>query len=195
MGMPDTQSEQRYTYGDYLKWPDDERWELIEGRPYAMTPGPTDDHQEISVFLTTILAQYFKGKPCRVFHAPFDVRLPEKDEKDEQIETVVQPDLLVLCEPKKADKRGVRGAPDLAVEILSESTAARDLSDKLLLYEKHGVRCYIIVDPWAKTLTVRYLEPIGKFGPPELYSGYSKIQVRIFAGLIIDLADVFPVRE
>lgn len=195
MGLPDLQSEHRYTYGDYLKWPEDERWELIEGRPYAMTPGPTDDHQRISRRLTRILDAYLTGKSCEYFYAPFDVRLPEKGESDELIETVLQPDLMVVCDSTKVDRRGIRGAPDVVIEILSESTAVRDLSDKLWLYEKHGVKCYVIVDPWAKTLTVRYIEPSGKFGPPELYSGNSQVQVRIFEGLKIDLADIFPVIE
>ena len=191
MGMPEFQTERRYTYGDYLNWPEGERWELVEGRAYALTPSPTEKHQDASAELTAILREYFKGKPCRAFAAPFDVRLPEASEKDESIETVVQPDLLVVCDPAKLDGKGVRGAPDLTIEILSESTAARDLGEKLQLYEKHGVRCYIIADPWGKTLTVRYLEAENKYGQPEFFAGKSRMPVRIFEGLTIELERVF----
>lgn len=191
MGLPETQTDQRFTYGDYVKWPDDERWELIEGRAYAMTPSPTVRHQQVLAAFAGLLWQFFEGKPCRAFAAPLDVRLPEANEKDESIETVVQPDLLVVCDPAKLDDKGVRGAPDLVIEILSESTAARDLGEKLRLYEKHGVRCYIIADPWGKTLTVRYLETEHQFGSPELFAGKTAMPVRIFEGLTLDLERVF----
>jgi Uma2 family endonuclease len=133
----------------------------------------------------------FEGKPCRPYAAPFDVRLPEKNEQDELIETIVQPDLLVVCDRTKVDRRGVRGAPDLVIEILSESTLKRDQDIKLRLYEKHGVRCYIIADPYGKTLTVRYLEAEGKFGRPEIFAGNDRMPVRIFEGLVLDLPRIF----
>lgn len=191
MATANQQSEQRFTYADYLKWPEDERWELIEGRPYAMTPAPLADHQLISVALTGIFYNYFYGKTCKLYHAPFDVRLPEHNEKDEDIETVVQPDLVVVCDLGKLDKTGLRGAPDLVIEILSESTAARDLGEKLHLYEKHGVRCYIIADPWSRTLTVRYIGENGKYARPQIFAGDDRMPIEIFDGLEIDLARVF----
>ncbi|MEN6625987.1 MAG: Uma2 family endonuclease [Candidatus Sumerlaeia bacterium] len=191
MGLPEKQTDQRFTYGDYVTWPADERWELIDGRAFAMTPSPGVAHQGASAELTAILREFFKGTPCQAFAAPLDVRLPEANEKDESVETVVQPDLLVVCDPKKLDEKGVRGAPDLVIEILSESTAARDLGEKLRLYEKHAVRCYIIADPWGKTLTVRYFEAENKFGLPELFAGKTAMPVRIFEGLTLDLERVF----
>ena len=97
---------------------------------------------------------------------PVDIRLPKGDQADEAVDTVVQPDLFVICDPSRIDEKGVRGAPDLAIEILSISTADRDLGEKLILYEKHGVRCYLIVDPWSLTCTLRQLESEGKYGHP-----------------------------
>ncbi len=190
MGGPKIQNES-FTYGDYLKWPDDERWELIDGQAYAMTPAPLVEHQRVLKRLIVILEIFFQGKPCELFHAPLDVRLPHLDESDEAVDTVVQPDLLVLCDPAKVDEKGVRGAPDLTLEILSESTAKRDMGIKLELYERHGVRCYIIVDPWGKTVTCRYLEPAGRFGRPELFLATDQLPIRIFEGLIVDLAQIF----
>lgn len=191
MGMPEKQADQFFTYEDYLKWPDEERWEIIEGRAYAMTPAPTVRHQEMLVQLILQLAPFFAEKSCRLLAAPLDVRLPGGDEKGEIVDTVVQPDLLVVCDPAKIDEKGVKGAPDLIIEILSESTAHRDLDEKLRLYEKHGVRCYIIADPWGKTLTVRYLEPAGNYGHPEFFAGNDPMPVRIFDCLVFDLARVF----
>ncbi len=190
MGMPDS-NQQLFTYKDYLTWPDDERWELIEGQPYAMTPAPTDQHQRISIRLARFLDIFFEGKTCEAFHAPFDVRLPVGDEADESIFTVVQPDLLVVCDGAKVDRQGVRGAPDLVIEILSESTSKRDMDLKLKLYEKHGAHCYIIVDPWGQTCTMRLLEPPSKYGDPVLFNARQAMPIPIFPGLIIDLARVF----
>jgi len=191
MGMPDTQGDQYFTYADYLKWPDEERWEIIEGRAYAMTPAPTLRHQQMLMALIAQFLKYFAGKPCQLFVAPLDVRLPNLNEKNEIVDTVVQPDLLVVCDPAKLDEKGVVGAPDLVIEILSESTSRRDLDIKLRLYEKHGVRCYIIADPWGKTLTARYLEPGGKYAIPEFFAGAAQMPIGIFEGLVLDLGRVF----
>lgn len=191
MGMAESQPQATYTYGDYVKWPENERWELIEGRAYAMTPAPTVTHQSILILLIRLLGPFFDNKPCRLLASPLDVRLPKLDEADEAVETVVQPDVLVVCDPAKVDEKGVRGAPDLVIEILSESTMHHDQVGKLRLYERHGVRCYIIADPWNKTLTVRYLEEPGRFGRPEHFASDDKMPVKIFEGLEIELARVF----
>lgn len=190
MGMPDTQNDQYFTYDDYLKWPDEERWEIIEGRTYSLAPAPLLRHQQVSSALHLILGQFFQGKPCQALYAPVDVRLPNLNDP-KVVDTVVQPDLLVVCDPAKLDEKGVIGAPDLVIEILSESTSRRDLDIKLRLYEKHGVRCYIIVDPWGKTLTSRTLEPGGQYALPELFAGAAQMPVRIFEGLVLDLGRVF----
>ena len=192
MGMPETRDERYFTYDDYLKWPNEERWEIIEGQAYAMTPAPTVKHQQVSGTLYLMLRQFLEGKPCQVLYSPLDVRLPNLDGKNEIVDTVVQPDLLVVCDPAKLDEKGVKGAPDLAIEILSESTVRRDLDLKLRLYEKHGVRCYIIVDPWGKTLTMRTLvEPDGPYADPEFFAGAAKMPIRIFEGCFVDLERVF----
>lgn len=194
MGMPEERTDY-YTYGDYLKWPEGERWELIDGRAYAMTPSPTVLHQDIFIQLIQMIGPYFEGKPCKFMAAPLDVRLPHSDEATEAVDTVVQPDLMVVCDPAKVEKGGVRGAPDLVVEILSESTMHRDMDAKLRLYERHGVRCYIIVDPWGKVVTVRTLESEGKYGEPEFFTGKLTMTVRIFEGLTVDLRKVWGAVE
>lgn len=179
-----------FTYGDYLAWPEDERWELIDGRAYAMTPAPTTRHQRLVVILAHLLETFFENRQCKVYAAP-DVRLPKGNEADEAIDTVVQPDLLVVCDAAKVDEKGIRGAPDLVIEILSQSTSDRDLGTKLFLYQKHGVRCYLIVDPWGKTITIRYLDPDGLYAHPEIYVGKDRMPIRIFDGLDLDLSRVF----
>ena len=191
MGMPDTQGDQYFTYEDYLKWPEEERWEIIEGRPYALAPAPHWKHQDIARLLNRQLDRYFEGKPCKLFFSPIDVRLPNLEAQEQADDTVVQPDLLVVCDPAKLDDHGVVGAPDLVIEILSESTSWRDQDVKLRLYEKHGVRCYIIADPWGKTLTMRILEAEGKYGLPELFAGKAQMPVPIFEGLVVDVGRVF----
>jgi hypothetical protein len=108
---PEAATKETYTYGHYLTWLDDERWELIDGVPYDMTPAPSRLHQKISTELIKQIAVYLTGKTCEVYAAPFDVRLPKGDEEDEKIMTVVQPDLVVVCDPKKLDERGCKGAP------------------------------------------------------------------------------------
>ncbi|MDR1368600.1 MAG: Uma2 family endonuclease, partial [Dysgonamonadaceae bacterium] len=134
----------RYTYADYLSWTDDKRRELYDGIIHDLFSAPNRFHAEISFNLSFII-QWFvkkrKGKgKCKVYHAPFDVRLPKNGETaDDKIYTVVQPDICVICDPAKLDKRGCIGAPDLIVEVQSPSTAKHDLNDKFRLYEEAGV--------------------------------------------------------
>ncbi len=179
------------TYGDYCGWKEDERWEIIDGVPYNMT-GPSRQHAEISRELGFQFVSFFRGRPCQVYSAPFDVRLPRGNEADNEIDTVVQPDLLVVCDEKKLDDRGCRGAPDLIIEILSPSTAARDCIQKRSLYERHGVREFWTVDPANRIVTVYLLDAGRKFGKPEIYGDTDKINVSIVEGLEIKLDEVFP---
>ncbi len=105
-----------YSYADYLTWPDEERWELIDGVPYGMSPAPKRKHQDILLALTRVICDITDKKPCRTYIAPFDVRFPEKsDETDEKVYTVVQSDLSVFCSKDRLDERGAVGAPDLVV--------------------------------------------------------------------------------
>ena len=125
MGDPAIAPNERYTYSHYLTWPDEERWEIIEGCAWAMSPAPQNRHQEIAWRLSILLGSYLKGKPCKAFAAPFDVLLPHGDEADDEVDTVVQPDIAVFCDRSKLTVAGARGAPDLAVEILSPSTSKK----------------------------------------------------------------------
>ncbi|MBS0599394.1 MAG: Uma2 family endonuclease [Proteobacteria bacterium] len=166
MGAPKHAAE-RYTYGEYLRWPDDVRYELIDGQAWMMSPAPSVEHQDIAGDLYFQLRQALEGAPCRVLIAPVDVRLPRGAEADDDIDTVVQPDVLLVCDPAKIDRRGVRGAPDWVAEVLSPSTAAHDQIAKRRIYERAGVREYWLVHPTDRTLTVHTLAD-GRYGMPEM---------------------------
>ena len=188
---PAAATKETFTYGDYLNWSDEERWELIDGTPYNMTPAPSRSHQGISRELLKQFAVYLTGKTCKVYAAPSDVRLPKGNEKDEEIETVVQPDLVVVCEQQKLDEQGCKGAPDLIVEILSPHTAKKDLTIKFSLYERVGVKKYWIVDPGNKIVQVYTSGEDGRLGRPEIYTSDDQIKVGILLDLVIDLTMVF----
>jgi Uma2 family endonuclease len=183
--------EGHFMYGHYLKWPEDERWELIDGVAYNMTPAPSRIHQEILVALLNKFYNFLEDKDCRVYVAPFDVRLPEADEKEEEIRSVVQPDLVVVCNLKKLDDRGCLGPPDLIVEITSPSTASKDLKEKFNLYERMAVKEYWIISPTDQTVLVFTLDSQGKYGRPGVFSTEDLIQVGILEGLSIKLKDLF----
>lgn len=191
MSQAAEKNEKRYTYGDYRGWPEGERWELIEGIPYNMTPGPSIEHQRISGELFRQISNFLFDKDCEVFAAPFDVRLPERDEADDEIITVVQPDIAVICEPGKLDVRGCRGAPDFIIEILSPATAAKDQIQKVALYEKHGVKEYWLGHPSDRLITVRLVGADEKYGIPKIYEAKGLLPVNTLPGLEIDLDTVF----
>ena len=181
--------ETRFTYADYCAWPDDERWELIDGAAYAMS-SPTASHQAILVGLIGQLYVFLRGKKCKVFAAPFDVRLNADGADD----TVVQPDILVVCdETKLSDGKCVRGAPDLVIEILSPSTAMHDKVTKFNLYHRMGVREYWIVDPDYKMLHTHVLGESGYI--TRAYDETGVAPVNILEGCVINLADVFEGAE
>ncbi|HOJ10445.1 MAG TPA: Uma2 family endonuclease [Clostridiales bacterium] len=181
----------RYTYKDYLQWPEDERWELIDGVPYSMSPAPSKRHQEICLALCSEFYNYLKGEPCKAYIAPFDVRLVDEGESDDDASTVLQPDIVVICDRTKLDKAGCKGTPDLVVEITSPYTAKKDVIRKFAAYEKFGVKEYWIVRPEEETVTVFKLSNENKYGRPEIYCRNDKIQVGIFDDLIIQLEDIF----
>lgn len=144
-----------YTYADYLLWELQERIELIKGKIMAMSPAPARRHQEISMKLTGHFLSVFSNHQCKLYAAPFDVRFP--DEKG-NIKTVVQPDLCVICDPKKLDDRGCLGAPDLVVEILSPGNSKREMKDKYEIYQEFGVSEYWVVRPEEKNIQIYTLE-------------------------------------
>lgn len=191
MGLPQKKENEKFTYADYLTWPENERWEIIDGFAYDMTPAPSLEHQEILGELFNQFKNYLKGKSCKVFVAPFDVVLPEKLESENESTTVVQPDILVVCDKSKLKENGCFGAPDLIAEILSPSTTSKDINEKYILYEKHGVREYWIVFPERKRVEVFTLSPAGKYLKPLVYSRDEEIKVGIFDDLTIDLKTVF----
>ena len=183
--MDALQKDKRYTYADYLTWDGDARYELIDGAPYMMSPAPNRRHQDVSREILKQLALFLTGKPCKVYAAPFDVRLNAAEEDD----TVVQPDLSVVCDKSKLDDRGCVGAPDLVIEILSPSTLARDRVVKLNKYLQAGVREYWIVDPDGKTVSV-HLWANGKY-IINAYADPDPVPVHVLDGCTINLADVF----
>ncbi len=191
MGIPLKKDEDRFTYKNYLTWPENERWELIDGIAYDMTPAPSKTHQGISIALSSMFYNYLKDKNCKVFPAPFDVRFAEKNARDEDIDTVVQPDIVVVCDKSKLDDRGCIGAPDLVIEILSPATAAKDMKEKFALYEKHGVLEYWLVQPLDKTVMVFKSGEDKKYGKPDIYIAEDEIKVGIFDDLTIVLKAVF----
>ncbi|MBC8182425.1 Uma2 family endonuclease [candidate division KSB1 bacterium] len=191
MGLPVKKLGNGFTYGDYITWPDEERWEVIDGDAYDMSPAPSRRHQQISRELGTQIKVFLDDKPCELYYAPFDVRLPEANQIDEEIRTIVQPDIVVICDEKKLDDKGARGAPDLIIEILSPSTSAKDMKIKLPLYERHGVKEYWIVHPTDNTVMVFKLDKRKTYGKPDVYTEEDKIKTPILEGLEVDLELVF----
>lgn len=181
----------KYTYRDYLGWPEHERWELLEGVPVAMVPAPSTTHQIIVGELLRQLGNFLEDRDCQVLVAPFAVRLPEGEEADEEVATVVQPDLAVFCDPAKLDDRGARGAPDLIIEVISPATAARDQIHKVTLYEKHRVWEYRLVHPTDRLVAIRILGPDGKYGPPAFHEATGRLPVQVLPGLELDLTAAF----
>ncbi len=190
MGLPQRKIEY-HTYADYTDWPEDVRYELIDGIAYAMAPAPTRTHQNLVGELFFQVKNALKNKPCQTFVAPFDVRLPHADEADEQIDTVVQPDVLVVCDPAKLDERGVRGAPDWVAEVLSPGSAKRDLIVKLAVYERAGVPEYWLLHPTDRLVTVYRLGEDGQYGRPLISEMQGMLTIGVLPDVTIDFA-LFP---
>ncbi|MCL1822683.1 MAG: Uma2 family endonuclease [Oscillospiraceae bacterium] len=178
--------DKRYTYADYLTWDDDVRYELIDGVPYMMS-SPSRIHQEILGILHVRLFNFLEGKPCRVFISPLDVRLNANKEKSDN--SIVQPDLLVVCDKSKVDVQSINGAPDFVIEVLSPSTASYDFIVKLNKYIQAGVREFWIVDPVTETVQVHIIENNNHI--INTYEKHETVPVHILDGCIIDLKDVF----
>jgi Uma2 family endonuclease len=174
----------RYTYADYMTWDDDKRWELIDGVPYLMS-APNRRHQELLGNLYLQIGPFLKGKKCKVYFAPFDVRL----NADTFDNIVVQPDLLIVCDESILNKAGCKGVPDMVVEILSPSTSRYDRIKKFNTYLKAGIREYWIIDPETKTLAVHILRDGNYIIHP--YSNEDKAPVHVLEGFCIDLSEVF----
>lgn len=176
--------QQHHTYADYLGWPEDIRYELIDGVAWLMAPAPDLGHQEIAGEVFFQLRRQLDGQPCRAFIAPVDVRLPRAAEADENIDTVVQPDVLVVCDASQLDRRGVRGAPDFVVEVLSPATAAHDHVRKRRIYERAGVKEYWLVHPVDRMVTVYRLAGT-EYGKPDVFPLAGETPVGVLSGCAI----------
>jgi Uma2 family endonuclease len=183
--------KERYTFADCLTWDEGERTELIYGAVF-MLASPSRSHQEISGELFRQLANYLVGKACKVYAAPFDVRLFEKEgDTPEDVDTVVVPDLCVVCDKSKLDERGCKGAPDLIIEILSPTSRRHDRLVKLELYQRAGVREYWLVNPEDKTVQVMLLDEAGNLRLHEDYGREDAAKVNVLDDCTIELSRVF----
>jgi Uma2 family endonuclease len=191
MPQVNKRSSKAYTYSDYLTWPEDQRWEIIDGEPFDMTPAPSVLHQEILVALAEQILDFLKGWPCKMYLAPCDVLLPESGTTEKKSRNVVQPDILVLCDPARRRDAYLVGAPDFVIEILSPSTAGKDQIRKRSLYERHGVKEFWLVHPTDRTVRVYRLQG-SSFSRSEMFEGSEKVPVLALPGLEIDLSRVFP---
>lgn len=182
MGPLAKEAGKKFTYEDYKTWPDGERWEIIGGEAYDMTPAPTVKHQTVIVKLLARLDRFFEGKPCKPFVAPTDVVFDEFN--------VVQPDVLVVCDKNKITEANIQGAPDLVVEVLSPATSLKDRREKKALYERFGVREYLVVHPGDETVD-RYRLVDGRFESPDLFNWDETLPLHAFPELTINLWEIF----
>ena len=180
----------RYSYADYLTWEMDEMVELIKGKVFRQAAAPRRKHQEIVTRVLGELYVLLDGKTCRAYTAPFDVRLPSQSLNDEDIFTVVQPDICVVCDPEKLDPAGCIGAPDLIVEILSPGNNKKELQNKYNVYEESGVKEYWVIHPEEMTLLIYSLtEEV--YTASKLYTLGDVVSSNCIEGFTLDLDQVF----
>jgi Uma2 family endonuclease len=172
----------RFTYAEYCTWDDDQRWELIDGIPYNMTPAPTTRHQRILGNLHLGISAFLSGKTCISFLAPTDVLFDDHN--------VVQPDLLVVCDRSKITEANIQGAPDLVVEILSPATGKKDRREKKALYERFGVNEYIVLDPVNETVE-RFALSEGRYGQPDVFGWDETIRFLVLPDLELELWKIY----
>lgn len=191
MGLPIPRQGGEFTYADYLAWPEDERWELIDGEAHAMSPAPSNFHQLVVGELYRQIATFLRGKPCRPFVAPFDVRLPKAGTANDAIDTVVQPDISVVCDPAKLkDNRGCLGAPDWVIEVVSPGSALRDQKVKRALYERHGVAEYWLAHPVDRSIAI-YRSGERGYDKPLLFGRGETCAPSAFPNLDVAVDEVF----
>lgn len=191
MQFSDLDFSKTYSYADYLQWTFEERLELIKGKVFKMTPAPNLYHQDISAIVFTEIFNYLKGKPCKTYAAPFDVRLPRKSEhSDEKIYTVVQPDICVICDLTKLDKQGCIGSPNIVIEILSPGNNQKELRSKYEVYEEAQVEEYWIISPQDESF-LQYTLSGDKYVPSRLMTIGDTVTTPILPGFELDLKTVF----
>lgn len=180
-----------YTYADYLKWNFEERLELFRGKIFRLA-APNTKHQTILGNIFISLGSFLKNQKCKAFIAPFDVRLPVKNrKKDNEVTTVVQPDICVICDETKLDTRGCCGAPDLVVEVLSPGNTRKEIKLKYELYEEAGVSEYWVVYPEEESVIVFLLNDKHKYDGAIAYAGGDTIQSKAIPGFAINVNDIF----
>ena len=188
MGHPSVKkATQKYTWDDYRTWPDNERWEIIDGVAYNMTPAPSVKHQNVAGNFFCQLKHKLANKTCKPFIAPVDVILSEYD--------IVQPDVIVVCDTNKITESNIKGAPDLVVEILSPATALKDLREKKNLYEKSGVKEYIVIDPLEEYVERFWLGGDGIYNRGEVFGPQDALQLKSLEGIEVNLWEVFEVKK
>lgn len=184
-----------YTYADYLGWQFDEMVELIRGKVFKMSPAPNRQHQEASANLIFAIKRFLSHKTCKAYHAPFDVRLPlpPAQQSNDKIDTVVQPDICVICDLSKLDEQGCNGAPEWIIEILSPATSKKDLTEKFDIYQHAGVKEYWIVHPSEGTVIPYCLNNENKYEPIRNtpFAKGENVPVGIFDGFSIELEEIF----
>ena len=174
---------------------ENERYELIDGIPYMMA-APGTVHQELSMFLSIEISGYLKGKKCKLFVAPYDVFLKEsptdesgKPKKNKRVKgTVVQPDLMVICDKEKIKHNGCHGAPDFIIEIASLSTREMDKGYKMRKYASTGVKEYWLVDPAEEKISVYKFKQKGKKAEVADFTFKDKVKSHVLEGLEIDFS-------
>lgn len=195
MQLADLDINKLYTSADYFKWKFDERVELIKGKLLPMSPAPNQYHQRLAGEIHFCLKSFLHKTPCSVFFAPFDVPLPRKANKDEDIITVLQPDLCVICDKAKlADPRGCLGAPDIVVEILSPLNSTKELKHKYEVYEESGVKEYWVVMPAERTM-LTYTLTDGRFVASRLMVAGDIVTSSVLPGFAMDLKEIFGEEE
>ena len=183
---------ERYSWDEYRSWPEEERWELIDGVAWDMSPAPSRNHQQILVEFVRQFANASKNSDCEVFAAPFDVKL--SGEEEDAAPTVVQPDVVLCCDGDKLTEWGMQGAPDLVVEIVSPASGRKDRKQKFALYERYGVREYWIVDPDEQVVEIyrhngERFERMGAYGPED------RPGVSALPGFELDLSQSFRTKD
>lgn len=179
-----------YSYASYLRWKFEERVELIKGKVFQMS-APSLNHQRLLGFIYTEIYIYLKNHSCEAFAAPFDVRFSDKSRANNKVHTVLQPDICVICDETKLDRRGCIGAPDIVVEVLSPANNRRELKNKFDIYEEYGVREYWIVHPGKRSFLKYVLNHEGVFVAGMPYEGGSEFTSDILPGFRLNVDEVF----
>lgn len=171
-----------YTWDDYQAWPDDQRFELINGEVFAMSPSPGVRHQTLQLKLAACLDAHFAGNPCQPFIAPLDLKLSH--------DTVVQPDLMVVCRPEQIRPTHIEGAPALVIEILSASTRVHDRHVKMGIYARHGVPEVWLVTTEPGLIEIFQLDGL-TYRFAASFTANEPLTTTTFPDLRIDLAALF----